>query len=371
MAGVLGERRPETALDWRPGDARAHAALAAKMLGSPEASAPEAIRSHAVAAVRRDPMAIDAVRVLATLDMQTERDRAGALMKYALGLSRRDLATHMWYIEDYARRGSVAGALFHYDAALRTSRRARSLLLPVLVSASSHPRVVSELDRILARDPSWRDEYIEALVQQGDDFDAWLGLPIKYLDVQDAREADLVQTLLNRLIASREYALAERVDGGKAARGRESVHNGEFDQQPQFTPFDWILVNEQGFSAQVDMPDGAADPALIMVADNGRTGPMASQLLRLGSGPHRIAATAGGVQQDGEVYLSLRCVESNAPLLRAEAPRSNAEGRAFGGQFAVPANACPAQWLELGVTSVPAQNDSQPWVDSVAVTAVR
>lgn len=369
LSGVLGERRPDVALDWRPGDARANAALASQMLAQPGDTSPEQMRDHALKALQRDPTAIDAVRVLATLDMQSDREKSRRLMRYALALSRRDLATHLWYIEDYVARSSVPGALYHYDAALRTSRRAGAMLMPVLVSASSQPKVVAELDRILDRDPPWRDEYIEALVEGGESFDAWLQLPLKYLDPHDAREADLVQTLLNRLVAARQYALAARVDSSKAAsRGSAAVHNGEFDEQPQFTPFDWILVNEQGFSAQIDLPEGGTDPALVMTPSVGREGPMASQLIRLASGPHRISAVAGDVQRDGQVYLTLRCIETNQPLLRLNAPRAAADGRQFAAGFTVPAGACPAQWLDLGVTAGPAQDTAEPWLDSVAVS---
>lgn len=373
IAGVFGDRRPEIALQWRPTDARANAALSALMLSGTRKASQKQIEDRARRAVRRDPTTVDAVRVLASLDVQSNRDRARQLMGYALALSRRDLPTHIWYIEDYVARGSVAGALYHYDAALRTSRRASSVLIPVLASASSQPKVVSELGPILEREPAWRDAFLEALVRDGEGFDTWFPLATEYLDPRDPREADLIQILLNRLIAAGNYALAARLDGDKTeAEGRAAaiVRNGGFDQQPQFTPFDWILANEQGFSAEIAMHDEDANPALTMDVGSGRQGVLASQLLRLAAGHYRVSAKNGDTESDGQVYLTVRCIETNRPLLRSNAPRADEAPKTFQAEFSVPANACPAQWLDVGALSGNSRADNDPWLDSIAINRV-
>jgi hypothetical protein len=154
------------------------------------------------------------------------------------------------------------------------------------------------------------------------------------------------------------------------SRAGKGERNAEFGDTPRFMPFDWILVNEQSFSAQIDVPPGASDPALMLSAADGRGGPMASKLLRLEAGRHRLSAMVGNIDRDGQVYFTVRCVETNRPLLRASAGRADSGGKRVQETFDVPEAACPAQWLDIGVTLGSTGGNAEPWVDSVVTTPI-
>ena len=141
-----------------------------QLQAAPESSANQN-EAHrlAVAALLREPTAVSGAATLGLLaELRGDLVAARRDFGFAQRLSRRDLSSELWLIEDAVRRGDVAEALRHYDIALRTQAGATDILYPVLARASVDPAIMPLLaDRLLAR-PPWTDSFVVFLANATD-----------------------------------------------------------------------------------------------------------------------------------------------------------------------------------------------------------
>lgn len=139
IASVLQKSDPAVAYRFTLNDGRVTAILARSLSGVDARPADRALADRlGRKALRQDPTAVVAVSTLG-FDAQLRGQTAEAqrLFGYAEALSRRDLQTQVWAIENSVAQGDVAAALHHYDIALRTSPDAQAVLFPILASAIS------------------------------------------------------------------------------------------------------------------------------------------------------------------------------------------------------------------------------------------
>ena len=154
-----------------PGDGRITALFASSVMTTdPGPASAQRAAQLARAALQQDPTTVPALSTLG-LYAQTHGDAAAArgLFRYAEMLSRRDLQVQLWAIENAVARGDIANALTHYDIALRTSRSAWDLLVPVLGTAIADRPVRVALTRTLAANPVWGSHFINYVVGEGTD----------------------------------------------------------------------------------------------------------------------------------------------------------------------------------------------------------
>ena len=167
LANVLVESDPARAhlLDTENGPITA--ALAQKLFAeqpTPDRSAP--FVRLAQAALRQDPTAVSAV---ATLGLQTglrgDVVHTRRLFDYAQRLSRRDIRTQLWAIEDAVARDDIPAALHHYDIALRTIPMASDLLFPILAGALDQSAIRTNIVLTLRQQPTpqWGPKFISFL----------------------------------------------------------------------------------------------------------------------------------------------------------------------------------------------------------------
>ncbi|HEX8553575.1 MAG TPA: hypothetical protein VF695_02605, partial [Sphingomonas sp.] len=159
---AVEDRNPARAHALFPGNGSATAQFArARFSDRQEAGANSKAAKLARLALRQDPTTIQAVTTLGfQAQLRGELPQARRLFAYAQQLSRRDLQTQLWAIEEAIRRGDVPGALHQYDTALRTSKIAPEILFPILASAMAEPAVRQGLVATLARDPAWAALFI-------------------------------------------------------------------------------------------------------------------------------------------------------------------------------------------------------------------
>ena len=382
MASVFRGRDPATVLAWWPYDAGAKAALAYSLLQrdfSP-ANRRRAIELSKQAFIR-EPINVAAARTLGLVTSVDERqhERARAIMTYAQSLSRRDVPTQLWLLEDQVAQDNIPGALLHYDRALRVSEDARALLLPVLVQASAAPGIAPPLARLVEQRPPWWYVFAVHLTGQSRDAPTLAFLVDRLrLDANDERERNLILRAIQRLIDlgafDRAYALY-RKSRGLTARSSMAVANGDFESNdPGLPPFDWHLAGEGGFGAFREPRDGAQGrSALTLSAESGRSGEVARQLLILPPGRYRLSALVGEVGGDplSAPQVAVLCaVPHGVDLMRAVLPQSQGRRVAFQQVFTVPPSGCPGQWLSLNVRAdlSGSRGPAQPWVDSLSVS---
>lgn len=373
FAYTIRAAAPAQAHELAPGDGRLTALLAQQMSG-PEAMPADRTRADALAqlALRQDPTAIAAVVTLG-INAQARGDTGTARHMFAFAdiLSRRDLPTRLWAIEDAIGRSDIRGALRQYDIALRTSRTAPNLLFPILGSAIADPAIRTALIARLRTRPTWAGPFIVYLADDGTDTSA--------------------AALLFRSIAQAGLPLP---DGPRAVLVRRLTEKGKFDdawnmyaavtpganrlwsRDPDFTAkldppsvFDWTPIESDGTTAAFQRGDKGN--VFDFAVPSGMGGAILQQVELLPPGDYLLDGRSTGIDQPDSTlpYWVLSC--RNAPELgRVTVTSSNRAGGRFFGTLHVPAH-CPVQYLTLVVRSSEQVEGVAGQINTVRIRAVK
>jgi hypothetical protein len=299
-------------------------------------------------ALRLDPTTVSAASVYG-LDAQMRADVVGArtAFAYAQRLSRRDLQTQLWAIEDAVGRGDVPGVLRHYDIALRTSRQATDILFPVLGSAITDPAVRTALIRTLGSRPAWQNDFVSFVSTNGADPKAtaalFMGLRARGYRISDEATAAVTTALVRRGSAEtawRYYAsVRSRVDRSRSRDPNFRLNLAET------TPFDWTPVSDDGASASLQ--SGNAGGVLNFTAPSGVGGTVLRQQQLLPPGIYKLSGVSGGIDAAEKAlpYWVLQCSDGRE-LGRVTIPTQGD----FSGMLTVPSS-CSMQMLNLIVRS--------------------
>jgi hypothetical protein len=368
LAEALPDSQIELAHQLAPHNARITAKLSrVRMLSDPKLINRAEEERLAVAALRADPTAIPAVTTLGFVK-QVRGDIAGArrLFAYSDRLSRRDLITRLWLIEDAVARDNAAEALHHYDVALRTNKAAPDILFPVLATASNDPVIAAALVKTLSARPAWAVPFLWFASGHSGDPGATARL---FADLHRAKvpvSQEAQASLINALIDDRDlqgawsyYALVRK------GADRRRLRDPEFAAMLE-TPsrLDWVPANnDTGLSATIQ--PGARGGILDFSVPPSMGGEMVQQMQLLPPGEYIMDGHSLEVDQGPGAlpYWLLKCAADGRELGRVIVSNSAENGGRFAGRFTVPAD-CTAQYLVLvarasdGMTGVTGQIDS-------------
>ena len=381
-AGVFRYLNPDWALDIAPWDARARAVTARRSLLARQRDPgilPGAT-ADAQRAFRRDALAADAVGAAGLVAaMRRDEARANALFEYSDRLTRREPETQLWLLEQDVQRDDVRGALRHYDVVLRTSPRLHEVLFPILISASSDPRIGAELNRLLRTRPAWARPFLTHLAYSGRNPGAMVRVSRGLLDPAVAEQREILLILLGRLVTLRRYDLAwavyDDVQRGSPRRAA-LVRDGDFSADGGIPPFDWEFSRDAQLVPERRSREGGEGYALFLPGAPAAHGESARQLLRLPPGGYELRAVVGDVPADTRrrPFLAVSCAAgSGASLLEADFPEAGSAARPLAGRFDVGPQ-CPHQWLAIWVRGNPDADTeftdtgaTQPWIGSIAL----
>jgi hypothetical protein len=331
-----------------PWDGRVTAFLA-RSLASSSASERQRARSDDLArrALRQEPTAIAATTALG-INALTRNDtpEARVAFGYALSLSRRDLPTQLWAIEDAVARDDVPGALRHYDFALRSSRHAPDLLFPILATAIQDPKVRQAVVTVLLGKPRWSDAFVEFLADRGPrpEASALLLLDMRRsgLVVPAGPQAELVDLLARSVSPDRAWAYFAQIRSGAT---RDQSRDPQFNvNEAARTTFDWSPLEVPGASSSIQRGDkgGVYDFSVPPSLD----GPILQQKQLLPQGAYRLEGISQNIDRSSGQpgpYWVLRC-EDGRELGRVDVPAPGRQDGAFSGRIVVP-QGCPRQVL--------------------------
>lgn len=349
LAYMIRGSAPERAHALAPWDGRITALLSEKLSG-PDATAADRQQADAMArlALRQDPTAVAAVATLG-INAQVRGDTATArrIFAYSEKLSRRDLRTRLWAIEDAVARNDVPGALRNYDIALRTSRIAPDLLFHIMANAISDAEIRQALIATLAKRPAWSDQFIGYVSGNGPDARATASLFEAVHRRGIVLPAGSPAALIGRLLSEghtddawRFYAAIMPGVDRRAARDPGFTAN-----LTSPTPFDWQPITDSGVSATIQRGEQGGIFDFAVPPNLG--GPLLRQTQLLPPGDYAIEGRSIGIDQaDGALpYWALTCAEGRE-LGRVTVPNSAQANGRFAGRFTVPAG-CPVQQLQL------------------------
>ena len=370
------DRRPELALRAAPFDARANANRAAALIERQQGR--PVVREagdQARLALVRDPTAVIAVRTLALLAALTKNEpKAEQLFNYSAMLSRRDLPTQLWLIEEKVKAGDIDGALRQYDVALRTSHTRGARLFPIMIAASADPVIAARLNVLLREKPNWWRAFVVQFVTEAKRPESILAVTRGLLSRAVPEERDIIAAALRRLVDQRRYDLAWQMYGAGSPAGQTGfVRNGEFEQEGHYPPIDWALVDEPDFSARREPHEAGRGFVLALNAGSGRGGRAAVQLLRLPPGNYALTAEVGNVGADvsARPYVTLTCAsDGKRQLTRIDFPEAGDGGSPVKGRFSIRPGECGDQLLGINVQAQMGPSDIASWIDSLRITKV-
>lgn len=370
LAGIYRIANPDMVRRWAPFDAGANARSAFALLESAGPKAPPETRELAARALARDPSNVVAVRTLGLLaSLNGDEARALRLFRYSQRLSRRDLPTHLWFIEYNVGKNDIAGALAHYDEALRTSPSSGQLLFPILVQASSDPAIARPLHAMLLRKPVWWHLFATRSIGESADPATAEFVTRGLLDPARPEDRELIEALLARLVAAKQYERAWQTYGrAGGAVGETDIRDGGFEREPGLPPFEWQMTEEVEIGAEQLQRESGSGQALFLRQASGRAGVVARQLLLLPPGAYGLRAEIGGATGEtlARPSITIACAERpDQALLAAPFPLAP-QPVLLAQEFAVPPG-CAAQWLSIRVNGRMETSDVQPWIDSVTI----
>ncbi|WBH15107.1 tetratricopeptide repeat protein [Sphingomonas radiodurans] len=350
IAFAMYRSNPEQAYALAPRDGRVAARLVERLMtGNPNTGQRARATRLARQALYDEPLAGPALTALGlnTL-LQGDVNRARQLFAHSDALSRRELGTQLWLIEDAVARNDIAGALRHYDIALRTARVGSDLLFPVLTLAVADPVIRKELTDTLAARPPWSLGFTSHLANSS---------------INPEASADLFRRLSRRGVAvppeAQSVVVNALVDRGALSEAWNYYQSFRSDvdrrrsRDPRFTAnletpsvFDWMpVMNETGVTAtiQANRKGGLFDFAAASTVG----GIVLQQLQLLPPGRYLLQGTSGGIEQTARdlPYWQLVCRDGRE-LGRVELPSSTENNGRFSGELSV-SGACPAQLLRL------------------------
>ena len=303
----------------------------------------------AAAALIGDPTSVEAVATRGLVaEFNGELPAARKAFTYVERLSRRDLPSELWMIEDSVRREDIAGALHHYDVALRVQPAASDILFPVLAAASQNPTIMSPLATILAQRPTWADAFLIYLSGTTKDPEQAVSL-FKLLGTRNIAVPEGARAaLVNSLIASQKFNAAWAYYKSMFPKSDPRVsRDADFAAGSDApTAFDWSASTEAGISVAIQR--GSSRGLVTFAAAPTVGARLLQQTQLLTAGRYRLKGHSNGLDQSVEErpYWLLQCLATGRELGRVIMPNSKENGGWFEGKFSVGSD-CPAQLLVL------------------------
>ncbi len=370
LAGLYRVYAPASALFFSGKDSRAKESLADAILrrDGPALGMARAA-SLAKEALVRDPTSAVALRILGFAAPEANQS---VIFDMAARLSRRDLQTQLWLIEQAVSGDNVSAALVHHDIALRTSTVAQPLLFPVLSEATGERTLVPEITRMLARKPDWAMPFLFEAVNSAPS-SANLVAIFAGLKAGGAKiDPALAQNLISRTVRDNRFDLtlkAYQIAGGKNGNAGLSVADGSFSGAQGVEPFSWSYNSEAGLYADRTAVSGN-DGRVVIRAEAGVSGTAIKQLLLLKPGSYQLTATAGDLSAEdrAKYQWTVSCAKTEAVIGSFEIKPNGAKSARSLDSFTVPATECPAQWLALNVNAEMDSDGTEPWIDDVTIT---
>lgn len=368
-AQVLLRSHPDTADARITYDGRLSAARAAALTAAGHVTTEDREQAEIISrsALRHDPTTVSAATALGIANLARGNTAdARRLLTYAQMLSRRNIPTQLWSIEDAVGRGDIQGALRWYDITLRTHPNLSEVLYPVLARASRDAAIRAALVRTLAGKPPWLASYLGFAGAQKDDAQntaaLFAGLRARGVLIPSDAQTSVIGVLLdagNVDEAWRYYAAIR--PGASRTRARDPRFAALLDTP---SAFDWITLSDNSLTASIQRSrDGGvfefAAPASI-------GGPVLQQVQLLPVGTYRLSGHSEGIVQEARAlpYWTLTCRTDGRELGRVAMPNSAQAGGAFWGTLTVPAN-CPIQVLTLFVQASDAIEGISGQIDRV------
>lgn len=343
--------------------ARSADELVADLTGEPDTrpglSKWRQVKSLTTRALRKEPLAASAIRNYAlSLDAEGDRAMARNTMLVSLDLTRRDLATQFWLIQDFGQKNDLTSVLRHIDQSLRTKEAARTQLIPALHAAMINPELIGPMIAMLKSRPPWQQQFWTGIEKYPKSLNNLADVLIGLSRGNAQIDPFIPRAIINQLAYEGGFAKARDVysqvyGAANLPEKGQFVNNSKFRRDDRGTIFDWQTEQSSGLDAYIDTRAGA----LFVSSDSDVASLAASQTIVLPAGSYSFFAAVENNSEidNGRAVIELVCAEkeraSDAPLVRTE----------FGDKspltkFAVPNGSC--RFFTVRIIVLPSESGS-------------
>jgi hypothetical protein len=365
LANVVRVNNPELALRVRPNDPAALTRSADFRLATsgatPKPKVLGAARNAALNALRSQPLSPSALRLMGTAEAaEGHALRSLALMQMSQRLSRRELGTQIWLIEEAVARNDSHAALANYDTVLRTSQTSQAQLFPILIAATEDRGLIPDFAKLLRAGPEWRFPFYAMLNEKTPSLENVALLHSMLLGSKGAYHDESSADLINRLVAAQRYKLALSVY--KKLVPRDHFADLNFSRNGTFYPFDWAYADAGDVSARrLASNQGLASTFSVFFEANANTdAQLMRKLVILPAGRYQVEAKGRSETSPNAVpiYWTVDCVEGSVIA-------NKATGAQRVTSFEIPIGTCNAQWLSLRIRT--GDQPESGWIDIVSL----
>lgn len=318
-------------------------------------------------ALRETPLNAGAIRIFA---LGADAEKRRELMLLSERVSRRDVMTQLWLIEDAVGREDVEQALVHYDRTLSISYAAQGQMFKVLANALALDEVRAGLVPYVRANRPWAYNFVG-------------------YSVDNAASPALAADLLRRAGGSKavpsylpiETMMLDRLvrkgEGGEARRYAETMPGGGkkvFDDfamlpetlEPTMRPFTWML------SPDVIITTHLGDDGVLQISvPPASRGLAARRSMALSEGRWRLQQTVEFPSLSPMAALTWKasCPGPQPAGLMDRSIPTQPGRKTFTMEFEVPAD-CAVVQFDLGARGDDAQVDAQATVRNLTLTRV-
>ncbi|WP_298470682.1 hypothetical protein [uncultured Erythrobacter sp.] len=264
-------------------------------------------------------------------------------------MERRDAGAQLWLIQDAVERNDVAGALRHYDTALRIEQSTSAVLYPVLTDALESETIRERFVPYIKSTPPWLESFLRFAVSNTKD-------PVAIAELaklsggfpEGSAYSSLDRELLTQLVAKENYR--EAIDHFRRINGADkTVANGleltGASTAEAYSPVTWQPFSIDGIEPFVlASAQGEGMVEIEAEMEAGYTGPVARKLLALEPGRYSMSASFRAEDFGTQDQASWRivCAGSQGADPLVNEVFDIAEEFEMDAAFTVPAG-CPAQ----------------------------
>ena len=352
------------------------------------------VKADIVFLARQDRASLQLVKRLAraSLRSQAVNPRALRLIAYAddgllaepksqmfidmaTRLSRRELGAQVWLIEKNVAADDAAGALRHYDIALRTNTAIQLPLYTQLTAGIELPIIRQALMPYVRADTPWMRPFLTHVISNSAN-PASIVAVVESAGGMPSGEAyrDLEKLLLKELLAKGHFAVARDYYLGFPSAKSNVLRSVDFDVDNMWTrsgPLGWQLV--QGASTGSDWSGNSSDQALAAFANSGERGVIARKWLFLAPGKYRIDMAFGisSMPPTSAIEWSMNCLSEAQPVSawRSGPLRPVSGTKAYGFVNVTPS--CRFQLMEIAMVGGESQNGAELVVESLQISGQR
>lgn len=285
--------------------------------------ASEKRRDERLAIIQRSvesfPLNAAAFRLFSLLALSADKqDSFGSQIAFADRLSRRDVGTQFFLIEEAVRNNDIDRALRHYDSALRVNEESRSVLFPVLAEALGQPAVRRKLSSYMSEPAPWFDGFLRHAIKTSNAPQniTLLGRENGGFPQTESFHARQVE-LVSRLAATGHYRLAIEQylalsDSDDSALG--TIGFTESTTTEENTPIAWDLVATDDH-LPLFVREKGGEIAVKSEVEGGYVGPLAGRLMALRAERYNLTFRheSDVPRGFGNVEWLVTCVDSVEP----------------------------------------------------------